>query len=118
MVALTFEQVLGCSFLIGGLKFKEQSFNSTAASTMSSLMAIATASLILPLALFHFVDRSASGFGPVLQLSRGISFVLLALYFLYLFFQLKSHTKLFEKENEPEDENEDEEAAQLSITSS
>jgi hypothetical protein len=40
--------VLGCCFFVGGLRYREQSFNTTVASTMSSLMAVATASLIIP----------------------------------------------------------------------
>jgi Ca2+:H+ antiporter len=48
--------VLGCCFIAGGIHNTtvgtslgiEQSFNSTVASTMSSLMAVASASLILP----------------------------------------------------------------------
>lgn len=48
--------VLGCCFLGGGIRNTrtgmsagiEQEFNSTVASTMSSLMAVASASLIIP----------------------------------------------------------------------
>ena len=48
--------VLGCCFLAGGISNTrtglaegiEQGFNSTVASTMSSLMVVATASLIIP----------------------------------------------------------------------
>lgn len=48
--------VLGCCFLAGGIHNTrtgtaegiEQEFNSTVASTMSSLMVVATASLIIP----------------------------------------------------------------------
>jgi len=48
--------VLGCCFLAGGIKNTrtglaegiEQEFNTTVASTMSSLMAMAAASLIIP----------------------------------------------------------------------
>ena len=40
--------VLGCCFLAGGIREQERSFNETVASTMSSLMAVASASLIIP----------------------------------------------------------------------
>jgi Ca2+:H+ antiporter len=51
--------VLGCCFLAGGIRNSrtglaagiEQGFNSTVASTMSSLMAVASASLIIPAAV-------------------------------------------------------------------
>src|SRR5437868_7068442 len=88
--------VLGCCFLFGGMKYKEQNFNSTVASTMSSLMAVATASLIIPAALYNTIYKNANDhevMGTVLLLSRGTAIVLLILYVLYLFFQLKTHTE-------------------------
>lgn len=42
--------VLGCSFLAGGLKFKEQQFQATAAQASSSLMVLGTATLVIPAA--------------------------------------------------------------------
>ncbi|KAF3930835.1 hypothetical protein ABW19_dt0201688 [Dactylella cylindrospora] len=109
--------VLGCCFLFGGIKYKEQTFNSTVASTMSSLMAVATGSLIIPAALYNSFDSSGSGnktgsdsqsladehTRSILLLSRGTSIVLLILYVLYLFFQLKTHTELFSDEHEDEE---------------
>ncbi|KAJ5403486.1 hypothetical protein N7509_003357 [Penicillium cosmopolitanum] len=50
--------VLGCCFFVGGLKYSEQSFNSTVASTMSSLMAVASASLIIPATLYAAISGS------------------------------------------------------------
>jgi len=44
--------VLGCSFLAGGLKFKEQKFQMTAAQASSSLMVLGCSTLIIP-AAFH-----------------------------------------------------------------
>ncbi|RUS30959.1 calcium/proton exchanger, partial [Jimgerdemannia flammicorona] len=44
--------VLGFCFFCGGLKYKEQEFNITAAQTSASLMAIATCSLLLPAAFY------------------------------------------------------------------
>lgn len=57
--------VLGCCFLAGGIHNTrtgtaegiEQDFNTTVASTMSSLMVVATASLIIP-ATVSLVTRS------------------------------------------------------------
>lgn len=106
--------VLGCCFFFGGLRYKEQTFNSTVASTMSSLMAVATASLIIPAALYSTMSKPNTNFELVLQLSRGTSVVLLILYVLYLFFQLKTHTELFEDQSGQEEE---EEEAQLSVYS-
>jgi Ca2+:H+ antiporter len=55
--------VLGCCFLAGGIhntttgtaRGIEQDFNSTVASTMSSLMAVASASLIIPATVRFFI---------------------------------------------------------------
>ncbi|KAL8695151.1 MAG: hypothetical protein Q9218_000319 [Villophora microphyllina] len=102
--------VLGCCFLAGGIKHTEQNFNSTVASTMSSLMAVSTASLIIPATLYaamghnHSTDTKKDN---ILILSHGTSIILLILYGLYLFFQLKTHADLFDEESEPESENGD-----------
>ncbi|KAL2368753.1 hypothetical protein RJ035_007254 [Blastomyces gilchristii] len=89
--------VLGCCFLIGGLRHHEQTFNSTVASTMSSLMAVASASLIIPATLYAALANSkADTHGNILILSHGTAIILLVLYVMYLYFQLCSHTDLFE----------------------
>ena len=102
--------VLGCCFLAGGIKHKQQTFNSTVASTMSSLMAVASASLIIPATLYAGLSKSKENTEASLNiLSRGTSIVLLVIYISYLFFQLKSHAELFDdaeaqegNESEPE----------------
>lgn len=96
--------VLGCCFLAGGIKFKEQNFNSTVASTMSSLMAVSTASLIIPATLYAAMGSSVTKGAkqdPILILSHGTAVILLILYGMYLFFQLKTHADLFDEESEP-----------------
>jgi Ca2+:H+ antiporter len=95
--------VLGCCFLVGGLRFHEQSFNSTVASTMSSLMAVASASLIIPATLFAALSNSSQedkAQHNILLLSHGTAIILLILYVMYLYFQLKSHSDLFEDVND------------------
>ncbi|RPB11884.1 calcium/proton exchanger [Morchella conica CCBAS932] len=100
--------VLGMCFLFGGMKYKEQTFNTTVASTMSSLMAVATASLIIPAAFYSTVDVSKEeGFSLVLNLSRGTSVVLLILYILYLVFQLRTHSDFFDAELSGDQNNQD-----------
>lgn len=105
--------VLGCCFLAGGLNRAngpEQSFNSTVASTMSSLMAVASASLIIPATLYaQLTNSDEKSEDKVLVLSHGTSIILLVLYVLYLFFQLKSHSTLFDSESQAADEDEDHE---------
>lgn len=115
--------VLGCCFLVGGLKYKQQEFNSTVASTMSSLMAVSSASLIIPATLYAamegtyqnktgiFEDRqkpSRQTKANISVLSHGTAIILLVLYVLYLIFQLKTHSSLFDERplTHPEDEEE------------
>jgi Ca2+:H+ antiporter len=103
--------VLGCCFVAGGIKKKEQEFNETVASTMSSLMAVASASLIIPATLYAVLaeSKSADKEDNVLILSHGTAIILLILYVLYLFFQLKSHANLFDEEQQEEGGGEEEE---------
>lgn len=93
--------VLGCCFIAGGIKFKEQSFNSTVASTMSSLMAVSTASLIIPATLYASLQKHSeeSPEHNILILSHGTAIILLFIYVMYLVFQLKTHSDLFDEEN-------------------
>ncbi|KAF2153857.1 Calcium/proton exchanger [Myriangium duriaei CBS 260.36] len=98
--------VLGCCFIAGGYKRQQQEFNSTVASTMSSLMAVASASLIIPATLYAALARSkASSDDNILILSHGTAVILLILYVLYLFFQLKTHASLFDEEAAEEGED-------------
>lgn len=92
--------VLGCCFFIGGLRYSEQTFNTTVASTMSSMMTVASASLIIPATLYASLSPShskATTDNNILILSHGTAIILLVLYVMYLYFQLKTHTQLFEE---------------------
>ncbi|PSK36026.1 Vacuolar calcium ion transporter [Elsinoe australis] len=109
--------VLGCCFVAGGYNRMEQTFNSTVASTMSSLMAVSSASLIIPATLYAALARSKSSTDDnILILSHGTAVILLILYVLYLFFQLKTHASLFDEEaaSEGEEGGEQEEGQILS----
>ena len=95
--------VLGCCFFVGGLRYSQQTFNSTVASTMSSLMTVASASLIIPATLYSTLwDKKGENETQenILLVSHGTAIVLLVLYVMYLYFQLKSHASLFEEVNE------------------
>lgn len=106
--------VLGCCFLAGGIKESEQKFNATVASTMSSLMAVSSASLIIPATLYAVISPSSSSDkgahqdaeDNILILSHGTAIILLILYTLYLIFQLYTHTELFDEPKKPVDEGE------------
>ncbi|MBE7179839.1 MAG: calcium/proton exchanger, partial [Terriglobus roseus] len=104
--------VLGCCFLAGGFNPRnphEQEFNSTVASTMSSLMAVASASLIIPATLYAQLHDSKADSGKnILILSHGTAIVLLIIYILFLYFQLRTHKELFDAEAQAESEEEGE----------
>lgn len=96
--------VLGFCFVAGGYNRKQQCFNQTAAQTMSSLLAIATASLLIPAAFratipFH-KKQDWIVEGKILSLSRGTAIVLLIVYGLFLLFQLGTHRDIFEEQAE------------------
>ena len=100
-------KVLGASFAIGGLRYRELSFNDTVAQTMSSLMFVATGSLILPSAFEAALTQNPSTQEGVLALSRGTAIVMLTIYILYLVFQLKTHAYLFEAASSESDSQDD-----------
>lgn len=111
--------VLGCCFLAAGIRQRESSFNGTVASTMSSLMAVASASLIIPATLYAVMPHDGGHSGHetdknILLLSHGTSIILLGLYILYLYFQLFSHHSLFADEENQASEGAEEDGPLLS----
>jgi len=67
-------------------------------------MAVASASLIIPATLYAVLARSESSSDEnILVLSHGTSIILLILYCLYLFFQLKTHASFFDEESQDEE---------------
>ncbi|KAH7312371.1 putative calcium ion transporter Vcx1 [Stachybotrys elegans] len=100
--------VMGMCFFFGGLIHRgtnghgtEQEFSSAVAQTTCSLMTLASASLVLPAALYGVLDQSdkhdaAEKQHSILVLSRGTSIILLILYVMYLAFQLRTHSNLFD----------------------
>ena len=97
-------KVLGCCFLVGGIRYPEQLFNDTAALAMSSLMFVATGSLILPAAFQAALPHDKTTNDQILALSRGTSIVLFIIYILYLIFQLKTHAHLYAEAASEQDE--------------
>jgi Ca2+:H+ antiporter len=93
--------------VIGGYRYSEQTFNDVVAQAMSSLMFVATASLILPAAFQVALPDDKQTEHQILALSRGTSIVLLIIYVLYLFFQLKTHTNLYETVRDEVEEEEE-----------
>lgn len=99
--------VMGMCFFFGGIanmrdhnqQGMEQEFASITAQTTASLMSLSAASIILPGVLFMIVKRSHQDEDDeqniTLSLSRGTAIILLLIYVLYLWFQLRTHHNLF-----------------------
>ncbi|KAK7050953.1 hypothetical protein VNI00_005065 [Paramarasmius palmivorus] len=93
--------VLGLCFFAGGMRFSEQGFDATANQINSSLLSISVAVLLLPAAYHFALSGNADGIMPewqrnnILQMSHGVSIILIVIYALYLVFQLVSHTHLY-----------------------
>ena len=84
-------------FFFGGINRLEQYFNSVVAGTAASLLALAISALLIPTA-FDLVGPINHLQEHVTALSRGTAIILLVVYGSYLFFQLKTHTEMY---NEP-----------------
>ncbi|KAK0524479.1 hypothetical protein OC834_005521 [Tilletia horrida] len=116
--------VLGMSFLAGGLYRSESVFQQTAAQASGSIMTLGCITVVIPAAY-----QGARRFGAVMEgghealkvlkgkdnagieegllfISRGTSIILLVIYVLYLIFQIRTHSHLFEAIPEDGDEEE------------
>lgn len=87
--------ILGMSFLLGGLRFREQLYNSRVSQMSACLLCLSVISLLLPTAFHASFNDPDNGNRMVLQVSRGTSIVLLLVYALYLVFSLKSHSFMY-----------------------
>ena len=87
---------LGLAMLLGGLRYKRQRFNTTAAGMSAGLLLLAAIGLVVP-ALHNFTVEKAE------ELSFEIAVVLFSVYILSLVFTLVTHRQLFrEVETNPE----------------
>ncbi|KAI9375554.1 Sodium/calcium exchanger protein-domain-containing protein [Aspergillus egyptiacus] len=87
--------ILGMAFLLGGLRFQEQIYNSTVTQMSACLLSLAVTSLLLPTAFHASFKETGPADRATLKVSRGTSVVLLLIYILYIVFQLKSHAYLY-----------------------
>ncbi|PWN41229.1 calcium/proton exchanger [Ceraceosorus guamensis] len=99
--------VLGMCFFVGGIRFKEQEFQQTAAQLNSSILAMAVIAVLIPAGFHATLDLAISDDlerSELLKVSRGVSIILLFIYAGYLYFQLRSHTHLYASEADEEEE--------------
>ncbi|KAK4247217.1 Sodium/calcium exchanger protein-domain-containing protein [Corynascus novoguineensis] len=88
--------ILGMSFFLGGLRFREQIYNSTVTQMSACLLSLSVISLVLPTAFHASFRNNELADKESLKVSRGTSVILLLVYILYLLFQLISHSYLYE----------------------
>ncbi|KUL89968.1 hypothetical protein ZTR_02955 [Talaromyces verruculosus] len=89
--------VMGMCFFFGGVNRLEQKFNEVVAQTAASLLALAVGSLIIPTAFHMWASGGASHTD---ELSRGTSVILLVVYGAYIFFQLRTHSEIYNAPSE------------------
>ncbi|QSS56440.1 H+/Ca2+ exchanger [Histoplasma capsulatum var. duboisii H88] len=83
-------------FLFGGLRYREQLYNSNITQMSAALLSLSVMSLLLPTAFHASFSNLETADTVVLKVSRGTSVILLLVYVLYLLFQLKSHAYFYE----------------------
>lgn len=88
--------ILGMCFVLGGLRFREQIYNSTVTQMSACLLSLSVISLVLPTAFHASFSNNDKADQQSLIISRGTSVVLLLVYIIYLVFQLKSHAYMYE----------------------
>ncbi|HEY9887451.1 MAG TPA: calcium/proton exchanger, partial [Candidatus Obscuribacterales bacterium] len=86
--------VMGLSMLLGGLKYKEQTFQSVIARVNGSSMNLAVIAILLPAT----ASRVSATMGqPLMQkLSYAVAVVLIVVYGLTLLFSMKTHAYLYD----------------------
>ena len=88
----------GLGFLLGGINRLEQYFNAAVGQTISMLLLLAVSSLVIPTASQLITKASPN---DILSQSRGTSVIILISYGLWLFFQLKTNTSMFDEPPRP-----------------
>jgi Ca2+:H+ antiporter len=92
--------VLGASLLAGGVKHRTQRFNRTAAGIGGTMMVLAAMGMLVP-AIFHALPEvTAKDIDLEHELSVAVCAILMLTYFGHLFFSLRTHTDLFNPDDE------------------
>jgi len=88
---------LGVAFLLGGLKYHDQTYNRVAARTYATMMLLAAMSLAIPSA-FSRVLAPDETVRQEAMLNVGVAAALLGIYVLYLVYSLRTHKGSFASE--------------------
>lgn len=89
--------IFGLALLVGGVKYMEQAYNNTVSQMNAILLGLCVATLVIPTAFFFAFKQTEvkQATRQMLHFSRGTSFILLGVYFIYLYFQLRTHKHLY-----------------------
>jgi Ca2+:H+ antiporter len=86
---------LGVGFFLGGVRYRDQTYNAGASRVYSTMMLLAAMSLAVPSAFSRYFAPEGT-MREEQMLNLGVAGVLLFAYVLYLFFALKTHPGWFE----------------------
>jgi Ca2+:H+ antiporter len=86
--------VMGAAMFLGGLRYKEQTFQPIAARLNASTMNLAIVAILLPTAVQ--VTSGGIGESSLQKLSVAVAIVLIVVYGLTLFFSMKTHSYLYD----------------------
>ncbi|KAK5125999.1 hypothetical protein LTR85_011354 [Meristemomyces frigidus] len=98
--------VMGCQYLASGIRRSKALFNETIASVNGSVLLLPAANIALPAIL-----RQVQGERSVVLVSRQLAITSIVTYLALLFFQFRSHAKLYDSysmDGEGEEEEEEE----------
>ncbi len=85
--------VLGGAIIAGGIHHQEQRFNRSGARSQATMLLLAAIALVVPAVYHHLGGQGAAAHEGAISLA--IAGVLLATYFLGLWFSLRTHRELF-----------------------
>ncbi|KAI1921075.1 hypothetical protein LOZ07_003151 [Ophidiomyces ophidiicola] len=123
---------LGLCFFLGGLRREEQTFHEVISESGSGLMLVAGFGLMIPSAFYSALAGSTSARGAFTPqvlvqstrtISRATAIILLIAFFLFLWFNLRSHHSIYSEvlkfdESRDEDRIEEMQRAKLTFTES
>jgi len=97
--------VLGCAFFAGGVSYKQQKFNKTSSAVNAGMLIVSVLTYIFPMILEVSGEDNAKE--SALTVSRSVSILLLITYCCYIYFQLVSHTHLFQDDDDDDDDDDE-----------
>ncbi|KAI9756317.1 MAG: hypothetical protein M4579_003909 [Chaenotheca gracillima] len=115
---------LGMCFFVGGLRREEQKFAEAVSEVGSGLLLVAAVGLLVPSAFSNALGNRVEALelrGQVLNISRITAIFLLIAYFMYIWFQMRTHNGIYdaileEDEKRDHDREDDLKKAKLTLT--